>query len=74
MSARRYMPVPVSGTSAADHLSYEVTERLQPHGYATRDGADRAWIRACRAANDQRARVGLQRVSRPTCRIEEIRS
>lgn len=65
----RYMPVPVYGTSPCDHLAYEVTERLQASGYASRFGAERAWIRACRAANDIRAAQGMSRVSRPACEV-----
>jgi hypothetical protein len=63
------MPVPVYGTSPADHLAYEVTERLQASGYASRAGAERAWIRACRDANDRRVAQGMSRVSRPACEV-----
>lgn len=66
------MPVPMPGTSPADHLSYEVTERLQPSGYASRTGAERAWVRACRAANDRREAQGMARVSRPACTVREV--
>ncbi len=68
----RYMPVPVSGSSGADHLTHEVTEHLQYGGYSRRVGAERAWFRACRRADEDRAARGLSPVSRPACQVVEL--
>lgn len=69
----RYMPVAIPGTSGADHLNHEVKERLPEEGYASRGAAERGWYRACRRANDRRRSLGYRSVSRPMCRVVEVR-
>ena len=68
----RYIPSPIPGTSGADHLSYEITERLRPDGYASRSGAVRAWFRAVSRANERRRSLGYTPVSRPAVRVTEV--
>lgn len=66
----RYYAVPIPGTSAVDHLNYEIEEHLQTEGYSSAAAARNAWLRACRRANDQRRRNGYDVFARPFCRVE----
>lgn len=65
-----YIPVPIPGTSGADHLAHEVIEQLPANGYATRSGAETGWYRACARANRLRRQQGYSSVSRQSCRVE----
>lgn len=69
---KRYMPVMMHGTSAHDHLVYEVEERISAAGYASKRDAMAAWIRASKAADACRVSQGYSRVDRPRCAIREI--
>lgn len=66
----RYIPIPIPGTSGADHLAYEVTEELPESGYSSRAAAETGWYRACNRANARRKKLGHTGVSRPSCTVE----
>lgn len=66
-TTRRYKVAIIAGTSGADHLAYEVLECMATD-YASRHAAIRGYQRACKRANDRRARLGYRRVGRPLVR------
>lgn len=70
---KRYYPVAVPGTSSADHLNYEITERIPENGYATKAAAEKGWYRASKRANARRRTLGYAIFSRPSCHVEARR-
>jgi hypothetical protein len=71
-TCRRWYPVPIPGTSGADHLAHEVIELLPAYGYSSSCGALAGWQAACRRANERRASLGYSPVSRQRVRAEYL--